>query len=187
MSRSELDLNPVQHITSDAIGKPGQRVFYLQGWRESDIQPVTLILEKLQLQTLATGLDQLLVAGPVARPHFAGGQGRLVDAGERVLHSIDDRGRPRHTAVVLSQRQEEADSCILRRRVGGHAPHAMAVGSLSRRADAGVLALGRGHDNRRIRHTDRAARVGGGDAPDGLASRGQEERFERRPRSRSAA
>ena len=40
MSRSELDLNPVQHITSDAIGQPGQRVFYLQGWRETDIQPV---------------------------------------------------------------------------------------------------------------------------------------------------
>ena len=31
MPRSELDLNPVQHITSDAIGQPGQRVFYIQG------------------------------------------------------------------------------------------------------------------------------------------------------------
>src|SRR5512136_2650958 len=60
MSRSELDLNPVQHITSDAIGKPGQRVFYLQGWREADIQPVTVIIEKIQLQTLATGLQQML-------------------------------------------------------------------------------------------------------------------------------
>jgi uncharacterized repeat protein (TIGR03847 family) len=60
MPRSEFDLNPVQHITSDAIGKPGQRVFYLQGWREADIQPVTVIIEKIQLQTLATGLEQLL-------------------------------------------------------------------------------------------------------------------------------
>jgi uncharacterized repeat protein (TIGR03847 family) len=60
MPRSELDLNPVQHITSDAIGKPGQRVFYLQGWREADIQPVTIIIEKVQLQTLATGLEQML-------------------------------------------------------------------------------------------------------------------------------
>ena len=60
MPRSELDLNPVQHITSDAIGKPGQRVFYLQGWRETDIQPVTIILEKVQLQTLASGLEQML-------------------------------------------------------------------------------------------------------------------------------
>jgi uncharacterized repeat protein (TIGR03847 family) len=60
MPRSEIDLNPVQHITSDAIGKPGQRVFYLQGWRETDIQPVTVIIEKVQLQTLATGLEQML-------------------------------------------------------------------------------------------------------------------------------
>jgi uncharacterized repeat protein (TIGR03847 family) len=60
MPRSEIDLNPVQHITTDAIGKPGQRVFYLQGWRENDIQPVTVIIEKVQLQTLATGLEQML-------------------------------------------------------------------------------------------------------------------------------
>jgi uncharacterized repeat protein (TIGR03847 family) len=60
MPRSEYDLNPVEHITSDAIGKPGQRVFYLQGWREADIQPVTVIIEKIQLQTLATGLQQML-------------------------------------------------------------------------------------------------------------------------------
>ena len=60
MPRSELDLNHVQHITSDAIGQPGQRVFYIQGWREADIQPVTIIIEKVQLQTLATGLEQML-------------------------------------------------------------------------------------------------------------------------------
>jgi uncharacterized repeat protein (TIGR03847 family) len=60
MPRTELDLNPVQHITADAIGKPGQRVFYLQGWRETDIQPVTIIIEKVQLQTLVTGLEQIL-------------------------------------------------------------------------------------------------------------------------------
>lgn len=60
MARSELDLNPVQHITADAIGQPGMRVFYLQGWRETDIQPVTVIIEKVQLQTLATGLEQML-------------------------------------------------------------------------------------------------------------------------------
>ncbi|HTX93237.1 MAG TPA: DUF3090 domain-containing protein [Anaerolineales bacterium] len=60
MPRFEIDLTPVQHITADAIGQPGQRVFYLQGWREADVQPVTIIIEKIQLQTLAIGLDQLL-------------------------------------------------------------------------------------------------------------------------------
>ena len=60
MPRFELDLNPLQHITVDAIGQPGQRVFYIQGWRETDPRPVTIIIEKVQLQSLAQGVDQLL-------------------------------------------------------------------------------------------------------------------------------
>jgi len=67
MARFELDLDPVSHITADAIGAPGQRIFYLQGWRESDPQPVTLILEKVQLQSLAVGVEQLLAE--VTRQH----------------------------------------------------------------------------------------------------------------------
>jgi len=60
MPRFELDINPVNHITADALGKPGQRVFYLQGWREADPQPVTILIEKIQLQSLSVGAEQLL-------------------------------------------------------------------------------------------------------------------------------
>ncbi len=60
MPRFEIDLNPVQHITADAIGQPGQRVFYLQAWREVDVQPITVIIEKVQLQTLSAGIEQML-------------------------------------------------------------------------------------------------------------------------------
>ncbi len=60
MPRYELDLNPVSHITADAIGQPGERVFYLQGWRETDPQPVTVIIEKIQLLSLAEGIEQTL-------------------------------------------------------------------------------------------------------------------------------
>jgi uncharacterized repeat protein (TIGR03847 family) len=60
MPRFELDLNPVHHITADAIGQPGQRVFYLQGWRDTDPQPVTVIIEKVQLQSLVLGIDQMI-------------------------------------------------------------------------------------------------------------------------------
>lgn len=67
MPRFEIDLDPVAHITADAIGQPGQRVFYLQGWRAIDPQPVTIILEKIQLQSLAVGVEQLLAE--VARQH----------------------------------------------------------------------------------------------------------------------
>ena len=54
----EIELKPVSHITADAIGPPGKRVFYLQGTKGN--QSVTLIIEKFQLQTLTIGIDQFL-------------------------------------------------------------------------------------------------------------------------------
>jgi uncharacterized repeat protein (TIGR03847 family) len=54
----EIDLNPVSHITTDAIGPPGKRVFYIQG--RKDDQVVCLIIEKFQLQTLTIGVEQFL-------------------------------------------------------------------------------------------------------------------------------
>ncbi len=58
MARIEIELDPVSHITTDAIGKPGQRVFYIQG-RQGD-QVVTLLVEKIQVQTMAIGVEHFL-------------------------------------------------------------------------------------------------------------------------------
>lgn len=55
---NEIDIHPVTHITADAIGQPGKRVFYIQGWQ--DERTITLIIEKVQLQSLAIGLEQFL-------------------------------------------------------------------------------------------------------------------------------
>jgi len=71
MPRIELDINPLQHITVDAIGQPGTRVFYIQGWRETDPQPVTIIIEKVQLQSLALGVDQMLAELAKLKPELA--------------------------------------------------------------------------------------------------------------------
>lgn len=60
MPRIDLDLKPVSHVTVDAIGQPGQRVFYMQGWKEDQPQAVSVILEKIQVQSLALGTEQLL-------------------------------------------------------------------------------------------------------------------------------
>ncbi|MEN8172637.1 MAG: DUF3090 family protein [Chloroflexota bacterium] len=59
MPRIEIELAPVDHITCDAIGPPGQRVFYIHGVK--DAQVVTLILEKFQLQSLCVGIENFLV------------------------------------------------------------------------------------------------------------------------------
>lgn len=58
MPPEEIDLRPVNHITTDAIGQPGKRVFYLQGWH--DERTITLIVEKIQIQSLAVGYEQFL-------------------------------------------------------------------------------------------------------------------------------
>jgi uncharacterized repeat protein (TIGR03847 family) len=58
MSPTEIDLRPVTHITTDAIGQPGKRVFYIQG--NSTERSITLIVEKIQIQSLAIGLEQFL-------------------------------------------------------------------------------------------------------------------------------
>ena len=58
MPQPEIDFYPVNHITTDAIGKPGQRVFYLQATQGDQV--ITLLVEKVQIQTLSVGLEQFL-------------------------------------------------------------------------------------------------------------------------------
>jgi uncharacterized repeat protein (TIGR03847 family) len=54
----ETDFDPVSLITVDAIGKPGERVFYIQAHQDDTV--LTLLVEKIQVQTLAVGLEQFL-------------------------------------------------------------------------------------------------------------------------------
>lgn len=58
MNPEEIDLNPVSHITTGAIGPPGKRVFYLQARKGDEL--VTLIVEKQQVQSLAVGVEEFL-------------------------------------------------------------------------------------------------------------------------------
>ena len=58
MPRFEIDVDPCDHITADAIGKPGQRVFYIQAFQ--DQRTITVIIEKAQLQSLAIGVERFL-------------------------------------------------------------------------------------------------------------------------------
>ena len=58
MPKIEIDVDPCDHITSDAIGQPGQRVFDLQALQADKTH--TVIIEKTQLQSLAVGIEQFL-------------------------------------------------------------------------------------------------------------------------------
>lgn len=82
MAPEFFDLNPVIFITADAIGPPGERVFYLQA-SEGD-KVVTLVLEKEQVQALAISVDQMLEELEKRRPQSAG-QMELISQYDLVL------------------------------------------------------------------------------------------------------
>lgn len=58
MPAINIDVDPCEHFSADAIGKPGQRVFYLHA--HSKLRSYTVIIEKAQLIALASGIEQLL-------------------------------------------------------------------------------------------------------------------------------
>jgi len=53
-----IELRPVGHITTDAVGPAGKRVFYIQAWKED--KTITVTCEKTQVQSLAVGIEQFL-------------------------------------------------------------------------------------------------------------------------------
>jgi uncharacterized repeat protein (TIGR03847 family) len=53
-----MDLGPVDRITTDAVGEPGMRTFYLQA-RQADAT-VTVVVEKEQVQLLGASILELL-------------------------------------------------------------------------------------------------------------------------------
>ena len=83
----EIELKPVTHITADAIGPPGKRVFYLQGIK--DRQVVTLIIEKFQLQTLSIGIDQFLSEILERMPLMREADGKYHEERMRILPPVE--------------------------------------------------------------------------------------------------
>jgi uncharacterized repeat protein (TIGR03847 family) len=53
-----IDLDPVDRITTGAVGPPGKRVFYLQGRKEERL--VTVLVEKQQVELLAASLVEVV-------------------------------------------------------------------------------------------------------------------------------
>ena len=61
-----MDLGPVDHITADAVGEPGDRTFYIQARAGEEL--VTVIVEKQQVQLLAASVMELLEDAPAIEP-----------------------------------------------------------------------------------------------------------------------
>jgi uncharacterized repeat protein (TIGR03847 family) len=82
MPRFEIDVDPCDHITADALGAPGQRVFYLQAFQAA--RTVTVIIEKIQLQSLSVGIEQFLAQLAEQNPDLQEASADFVDEHMRV-------------------------------------------------------------------------------------------------------
>ena len=58
MPKSEIELNPVSRITTEAVGEPGHRIFYVQARKSTTL--VTLLCEKEQVRALSDAIQQML-------------------------------------------------------------------------------------------------------------------------------
>jgi uncharacterized repeat protein (TIGR03847 family) len=87
MPPTEIDLRPVTHITTDAIGQPGKRVFYLQG--STSDQSITLIVEKIQIQSLAIGLEQFLAEVAEKFPDLSEASSDFDESKMHILPPVD--------------------------------------------------------------------------------------------------
>jgi uncharacterized repeat protein (TIGR03847 family) len=83
----EIELRPVTHITVDALGQPGKRVFYLHGWQQQ--RTVTLILEKIQVQSLAVGVEQFLAEIQMKFPDLSDASADYSEERMRILPPVD--------------------------------------------------------------------------------------------------
>lgn len=127
MAAIEIDVDPVLHITTDAIGKPGQRVFYIQAWQED--RTVTLIVEKIQIQTLAIGVEQFLNEIKERYPHLDEASSDFDETRMRIQPPVDplfrvgelglayDSDRDRLVLVareVVTEEQEQKENSVVR-------------------------------------------------------------------------
>jgi len=88
----EIDVDPCEHITADAIGQPGQRVFYLQAW-EKDQLPVSVLIEKAQLHSMSIGVEQFLAEISRQNPNLEEASADFIEDQMHILPPVDPHFR----------------------------------------------------------------------------------------------
>jgi uncharacterized repeat protein (TIGR03847 family) len=76
------DLDPITRLTTDAVGDPGRRTFYLQA--ASGVEQVTLVVEKEQVRALSERLAAVLPQLAEERPEDPE-EARAAEAGDLSL------------------------------------------------------------------------------------------------------
>jgi uncharacterized repeat protein (TIGR03847 family) len=92
-----MELGPVDRITTDAVGEPGQRTFYLQVRAGGDL--VTVVVEKEQVVLLSQSVLELLADVPLET-------GALDDADMTLEEPIDPRFRAGRLSIGYDPDQD---------------------------------------------------------------------------------
>jgi len=109
MPQIDISLEPVDRITVDALGKPGSRVFYIQG-SQGD-QTVSLIIEKIQLQSLAIGVGEFLKEISERFPQLAEPKDAVEEAAMVIIPPLDPLFRVGDIGLAYDDQREMA--CII--------------------------------------------------------------------------
>ena len=97
-----MDLGPVDRITTDAVGEPGERTFYIQARAGSEL--VTVIVEKQQVQLLAASVLELLEDAPVAETESGSETGPGAEVSTMGLEEpLDPRWRAGRLSIGFDQ------------------------------------------------------------------------------------
>ncbi|OGO20164.1 MAG: hypothetical protein A2Z14_02230 [Chloroflexi bacterium RBG_16_48_8] len=127
MAPFKFELKTVKKMTTDAIGEPGKRVFYLQA--KSDDQIVTLIIEKQQIQSLAIGVEQLLLDLQNRHPDLSQASFDYIESEMSLEKPIDPAFRVGQLGLGYD---EESDLLILVARESQTVEEAEAEGAVAR-------------------------------------------------------
>jgi uncharacterized repeat protein (TIGR03847 family) len=92
-----MELGPVDRITTDAVGEPGQRTFYLQARAGGEL--VTVVVEKEQVVLLSQSVLELLADVPLET-------GALDDADLALEEPIDPRFRAGRLSIGYDPDQD---------------------------------------------------------------------------------
>jgi uncharacterized repeat protein (TIGR03847 family) len=103
-----IDLNPITRIATGAIGKPGKRVFYLQG--EGPERRISLICEKQQVQALGVGIQDFLQELQGRHPELLSPSGSYLDADMELQEPVEPLFRVSQFGLGYD---EESDKVIL--------------------------------------------------------------------------
>ena len=115
--RLELDIDPCDHITSDAIGKPGQRVFYIQAFRAE--KTYTVIIEKTQLLSMAVGVEKFLAEVARQNPDLEEAAADYVEEQMRINPPVDPMFRVGEIGLGYDQVRDRVRAVGARTADGG--------------------------------------------------------------------